>query len=162
MTSTRRAWRRHDRLAERGRHLASTREDLIAAGVDPHELPVPLRPVPPPGPRPGRVFTGPPAGPSQAEYLREISRAWAIVALACFAALAGCVAAAGAMLVINDALTWEAMLAAAAGLMWSGGALLAGTHARGLIVRARALRTQKLQPVPDGYTTLRIAPDESP
>lgn len=33
-------------LAEQGRRLASTREDLIAQGVDPNELPVPLHPDP--------------------------------------------------------------------------------------------------------------------
>lgn len=159
--STRRQWRQHDRLAERGRHLASAREDLIASGADPAELPVPLHPVPPPGRRPGRVFTGPPAGPSQAEYLRELARAWAIVALACIAAFAGCVTALGAMLTVNEALTWHTFIFAGAGLMWAGGGLLAAGHAGGLVRRARALQVPK-QPVPDGYTTLQIVEDESP
>jgi hypothetical protein len=162
MTTARRQWRQHDRLAERGRLLASAREDLIAAGADPDELPVPLHPVPPPGPRPGPAFTTPPAGPSQAQYLRELSRAWAIVALACFAALAGCVAATGAMLVINDALTWEALVGTGAGLMWSGGALLAAGHASGLARRARALQAPKPRPVLGGCVPLRVVQDESP
>ena len=128
----------------------------------PPSPPPPRPPAPPRGPRPGRVAPGPPAGPSQAEYLREIARAWAIVALACFAALAGCIAATGAMLVINDALTWEALVAAGAGLMWAGGALLAAGHATGLQRRARALHTPKPQPRIAGRAPLQVVEDESP
>lgn len=148
--TARRQWRTYDRLAENGRRLASTRDDLIAAGVDPAELPVPLHPVPPPIPRPsGRIFDGPPVGPTQAQHLRELSRAWAIVTLACVAALAGCVAAVGAMLVVNDALTWHAIVGAGGALMWAGGALISGTHASDLWRRARALTRPKLRAVPD-------------
>jgi hypothetical protein len=148
--STRRQWRTYDRLAENGRRLASEREDLIAAGVDSAKLAVPLHPVPPHDPRPsGRIFDGPPPGPSQVEHLREISRAWAIVSLACVAALAGCIAAVGAMLVINDALTWHALVGTGAALMWTGGAVLAGSHASGLRRRARALASPRLRAVPN-------------
>lgn len=38
-------------LAEQGRRLASQREDLIAQGVDPNDLPIPLHPDTPNGPR---------------------------------------------------------------------------------------------------------------
>lgn len=38
------AARRRDRLTEQGRRLASERDDLIAQGVDPAELIVPLAP----------------------------------------------------------------------------------------------------------------------
>ena len=148
--STRRQWRTYDRQAENGRRLASEREDLIATGVDPARLAVPLHPVPPHEPRPsGPIFDGPPPGPSQVEHLREMSRAWAIVALACVAAFAGCVAAVGATLVINDALTWHALVGTGAALMWTGGALLAGSHASGLRRRARALARPQLRAVPD-------------
>lgn len=150
MTTARRQWRTYERLAENGRRLASRREDLIAAGVDPNDLPVPLHPVPPSGSAPrDRIFDGPTPGPSQVEHLREISRAWAIVALACVAAFAGCISAVGAMLVINDALTWHALLGAGAALMWAGGALLAGSHASDLRRRARALTRPRLRVVPD-------------
>lgn len=143
-------WRTYDRLAENGRRLASQRDDLIAAGVDPAELPVPLHPVPPLEPRPsGRIFDGPPVGPSQAQHLRELSRAWAIVALACVAALAGSVSAVGATLVVNNAVTWHAMVGAGAALMWAGGAVLAGTHASGLRRRAHDLTRPQLRAVPD-------------
>jgi hypothetical protein len=38
--------RQRRRLAEEGRRLASQREDLIAQGVDPAELEIPLHPGP--------------------------------------------------------------------------------------------------------------------
>jgi hypothetical protein len=148
--STRRQWRTYDRQAENGRRLASEREDLIAAGVDPARLGVPLHPVPPHESRPsGRIFDGPPPGPSQVEHLREMSRAWAIVACACVAAFAGCVTAVGAMLTVNQAPTWHTFIFAGTGLMWSGGGLIAGSHASGLRRRARALARPLLRAVPD-------------
>jgi hypothetical protein len=148
--TARRQWRTYDRLAENGRRLASQRDDLIASGVDPAELPVPLHPVPPLEPRPhGRIFDGPPVVPSQAHHLRELSRAWAIVTLACIAAFAGSVSAVGATLVVNNALTWHALVGAGAALMWAGGAVLAGSHASGLQRRARALTSPRLRAVTD-------------
>jgi hypothetical protein len=39
---------RHAALLEEGRRLASDRDDLIARGVDPAELPIPLAPMEPP------------------------------------------------------------------------------------------------------------------
>lgn len=49
LMETRELERRH--FAEEGRRLASLREDLIAQGVDPNELPVPLHPDDPTGRR---------------------------------------------------------------------------------------------------------------
>lgn len=40
------------RFMEQGRQLASERDDLIAAGVDPDDLAVPIAPAVPPGPVP--------------------------------------------------------------------------------------------------------------
>jgi hypothetical protein len=58
--TARRHWRAHpsieqtssdrpDDLLEQGRRLASQRDDLIAQGVDPNELEIPLAPPPVPG-----------------------------------------------------------------------------------------------------------------
>jgi hypothetical protein len=133
---TTRRQRQYHKLAEQGRRLASEREDLIAAGVDPARLAAPLHPVPTYESRPsGRIFDGPPPGPS--EHVREISRAWAIVSLACIVAFAGCLAATGAALVITNALTWHAMVTTGLALAWLGGALLSGVHARRLGRQAR-------------------------
>lgn len=45
------------RLMEQGRQLASERDDLIAAGVDPAELAVPVAPATPPEPVPDTAPT---------------------------------------------------------------------------------------------------------
>lgn len=116
--------RKYVRLRERGRRLASEREDLIAAGVDPAELLIPLHPVEPPVPRgvarhaaqPFRVVT------REQEIARDLARVWLIVAVACFAAFAGCLAAMGAMLVVTQAPTWHAWAAGIAAVGWFTGA----------------------------------------
>lgn len=125
--TTRRQWRQWKRLAERGRKLASQREDLIAAGVDPDELPIPLYPLSPndPPPRPDR------------EQYRQLSVVWAIVAVACLGAFAGCVSATGAMLVVNNDLTWHAWVSAAGGLGWFVGMVASAAAAGRMHARAR-------------------------
>lgn len=169
--STRRQWRQHHRLAERGRHLASAREDLIAAGADPAELPIPLHPVPP-GPIRGRVWVGPatlglPAErlpiPAYQEHLAALSRAWAIVACACVAAFAGCGSTTGAALLVNDALTWHSVVTASMAVLWAGGAVWAGIYAASLHRRSRDLRRPELRAVPAAHEDITYeAPEESP
>lgn len=121
----RRDRRKRDRLAERGRHLASQREDLIAAGVNPAALAVPLHPD-------DLVSTSTPstADHEHATHLREISRVWSLVAAACVGALSGCVAATGTMLAVNQAVTWQAALCAVAALVWGYAAFYASNNAR--------------------------------
>lgn len=119
-------WRQYRRLREQGRRLATTREDLIAAGVDPDELPVPLYPVPPAVPDPGQGRV-----PEQA---RALARVWLLVAMACLGAFAGCVSAIGAMLVVNGAPTWHVWFAVGAGICWFVVMIMAAAHA-GMIVR---------------------------
>ena len=115
--------RKYVRLREQGRQLASRREDLIAAGVDPAELLVPLHTVEPASRRaarhaaqPFRVVT------HEQEIARDLARVWLIVAVACFAAFAGCLAAMGAMLVVTQAPTWHAWAAGIAAVGWFTGA----------------------------------------
>lgn len=163
MTSRRRQWRRYARLAERGRELASARDDLIASGVDPAELPVPLYPVPPPGPMPGRVWLGRLPDPHEEEHLAQLARAWVIVACACVAAFGGCGSATGAALIINGAPTWHAMFMAGLAMVWAGGAIWASIYAAKLYVRRRALRRPELRAVPDAHEDITYeAPEVSP
>lgn len=163
MTSTRRQWRRYVRAAERGRDLASAREDLIASGVDPAELPIPLHPIPPPGPVPARVMIGRLPDPHEEQHLAQLARAWAIVACACIAAFAGCMSATGAALVINNAATWHAAFMAGIAMVWAGGAIWASIYAAKLAVRRRALRRAELRAVPDAHDEITYeAPEVSP
>lgn len=155
--STRRQWRRYVRLAERGRDLASAREDLIASGVDPAELPIPLHPVA------ARVMIGRLPDPHEEQHLAQLARAWAIVACACVAAFAGCMSATGAALLINDALTWHAAFMGGVGVVWAGGAIWASIYAAKLAVRRRALRRPELRAVPDAHDEITYeAPEVSP
>lgn len=161
--STRRQWRLYARLAERGRDLASAREDLIASGVDPADLPIPLHPVPPPGPMPRRVWLGRLPDPHEEEHLAQLARAWAIVACACVAAFSGLMSAMGAALLINDALTWHAVVMGGMGLIWAGGAIWASIYAAKLLARRRALRRPKLRALPDAHEDItHEAPEVSP
>lgn len=169
--TTRRQWRQHKRLTERGRRLASRRDELIAAGADPAELTVPLYPVPP-GPIRGRVWVGPATLglpgerlpiPAYEEHLAALSRAWAIVACACIAAFAGCGSTTGAALVVNDALTWHAVVTASMAVLWAGGAVWAGIYAASLWRRARDLRRPELRAVPDAHEDITYEhPEVSP
>lgn len=159
--STRRQWRRYVRLAERGRDLASAREDLIASGVDPSELPIPLHPIPPSGP--ARVMIGRLPDPHEEEHLAQLARAWAIVACACVAAFGGCMSATGAALLINDTVTWHAAFMGGIAMVWAGGAIWASIYAANLWVRRRALRHPELRAVPDAHEDITYeTPEVSP
>jgi hypothetical protein len=148
MTTTRRQWRQYKRLHEQGRHLASQREDLIAAGADPAELPIPLRPMPPiPAPAPSvrtlerqLVNDAGHAWFVAITYMEGLSQAWWIVGVACLAASAGCIAATGAALVFSQALTWHAVVCAVLALGWLAGALVSARRARRLARRVRDTR----------------------
>lgn len=105
--TTRRQWRQWKRLANERDELTQERERLIAAGVDPDELPVPLAIVPP----------LPPTRPDQEQH-RQLAAVWAIVAFACLGAFAGSVSATGAMLVVNNGPTWHAWVAFTAAVGW--------------------------------------------
>lgn len=115
------------RLAERGRRLASQREDLIAAGHDPADLPIPLHPIEPVKPR--RSLRPVPDLDPQAEYLRQLARAYLAVAFACLGAFAGCVSAMGATLVVNPDPTWHTWFSLAAALGWGAGMVYAAVIA---------------------------------
>lgn len=123
------------RLAERGRRLASQRDDLIAAGVDPAELLVPLHPIEPVKPRrslrPVDVFD------PQGAHLRQLARAYLIVAFACLGAFAGCVFAMGTTLVVNSTPTWHTWAAAILALAWGGFMVAAAAFAGHLRYKAR-------------------------
>jgi hypothetical protein len=161
--STRRQWRRYVRLAERGRELASARDDLIASGVDPADLPIPLHPAPPPGPVPGRVMIGRAPDLREEEHLAQLVRAWMIVAFACVAAFGGLMSATGTALVVNEAVTWHATFMASLALVWAGGAIWASIYAAKLYVRRRALRRPELRAVPDAHEDITYeAPEVSP
>ena len=142
--SERRAQRQYGKLAEQGRRLASEREDLIAAGADPADLPVPMHPMPPRHGGPIRAISLDPM-PSRGEmegvvrrgHLRELARMWTIVAATCVGALAGCVTAAGTMLVVNQAMTWQTGIVLLAAAGWIILAALAAREARKLRRRAR-------------------------
>lgn len=127
--------RQHRRLAERGRRLASKREDLIAAGADPAELPVPLHPEPPAKPR--RSLRAVPDMDPQAQYLRSLATAYLAVAFACLGAFAGCVSAMGATLSVNPDPTWHTWFALVAALGWGAGMIYAAAHAGHLRHKAR-------------------------
>lgn len=148
--TTRRQRRKHERLAERGRRLASRRDELIAAGVDPAELPVPLYPVPP-APVRGRVFIGRLPDPHEEQHLAQLARAWVIVACACVTAFAGLMSATGATLVVNGAPTWHAAVMGGMALVWASGAVCASIYAAKLWARRRALRRPELRAVPDAH-----------
>lgn len=124
--------RGHRRLVERGRHLASVREDLIAQGVDPNKLPVPLYPVAPPATN---------VDPYEAGHLRQLARAWWIATMGAVTAVIACISGTGAALVIHEALTWHAFLTAGAGIVWVGVGLGTAVYARRLGRRARAYTT---------------------
>lgn len=136
--------RKYVRLRERGRRLASRRDDLIAAGVDPAELLVPDYPIDPPHPvelrsrHMARHAELP--DPDAAEPLLEsdFARVWLLVAVACTAAFLGCIAAAGAMLMVTQAPTWHVWAAAVAGLGWAGAAGGAVRVVRRLYRQARS------------------------
>lgn len=162
MTGTRRQWRRYVRMAERGRHLASAREDLIASGVDPAELPIPLHPTPPPGLVPDRVMIGRLPDPHEEEHLAQLARAWAIVACACVTAFGGLMSATGAALIVNDTVTWHAAFMGGLALVWAGGVIWAGIYAAKLWARRRALRRPELRAVPDATEITYEAPEVSP
>lgn len=156
--TTRRQRRQAERLAERGRRLASTREDLIAAGANPADLPVPLHPVMPPQHVRGRVWVGRAPDLHEEQHLAALSRAWVIVACACVAAFAGLASATGAALVVNGSPTWHAMFMAGMALLWAGGAVWASIYAATLWRRARVLRRPELRAVPDALTFTEESP----
>lgn len=139
MTSTRRKWRRYKRLHEQGRDLASQREDLIAAGADPADLPIPLTPVAP-APRTRHLPHDDDPAAMHAVHLRQLVAAAVIVAVACLAAFAGCVAAAGAMLAVNDRLTWHTWVPIITGLVWVAGMIISAAVAGRLYRHAREAR----------------------
>lgn len=157
--TTRRQWRRYVRAAERGRHLASAREDLIASGVDPAELPIPLHPMPPPG----RVMIGRLPDLHEEEHLAQLARAWGIVACACLAAFGGSMSAMGAALIINDTVTWHAAFMGGLALVWAGGVIWASIYTAKLWARRRALRRPELRAVSDALEDITYeAPEVSP
>lgn len=120
----------HRKLVERGRRLASQRETLILAGVDPAELPVPLYPVAPPPPG---------VDPVEAGHLRQLAAAWTITTCGCVTAVVACMTSTGALLVVHDGVTWQAMCTAGAGVVWLAGVVASSLHAFRLGRRARAL-----------------------
>lgn len=129
------------RRAEHGRRLASEREDLIAEGVDPADLPIPLYPI---QPRRSPLPAG--RGMDYREHLRQMARVWLCVAVACLGAFAGCVSATGAMLVVNGTMTWHSWLAVVAGIGWA--LMMVGTSAYGGLLRRRA--REEPAPEPEG------------
>lgn len=120
----------HRKLVERGRRLASQRETLIAAGVDPAELPVPLYPVAPPPPGVDLVEAG---------HLRTVAAAWAITTCGCVTAVIACMTSTGALLVVNDGITWQAIATAVTGVVWLAGVVGAGLQSYRVGQQARAL-----------------------
>jgi hypothetical protein len=130
--------RKYVRLREHGRRLASQREDLIAAGADPDDLIVPLHPTEPRSRHVGRHAELPDPGADNAPLLEsDFARVWMLVVVACVAAFAGCIAAAGAMLMVTEAPTWHVWAAFIAGLGWAGFAVAAGRIVRRLYRQAR-------------------------
>lgn len=135
------------RLARVGRRLASNRDDLIAAGADPADLPIPLIPI-----QPRRARRTPrPAGTGMdyGEHLRQMARVWLCVAVACLGAFAGCVSATGAMLMVNGAMTWHSWVATIAGLGWA--LMMLGASAYG--GRLRSLARDAATPAPEPEET---------
>lgn len=119
--------RKYVRLREQGRRLASEREDLIAAGVDPTELAVPLHPIELRSRHVGR-HADLTAMDTEAQHARDLARVWIIVAVACFASFLGCVATAGAMLVVAQEPTWHVWAAATGGVGWFIFSMAAAAH----------------------------------
>lgn len=76
-------------------------------------------------------------GAVQRGHARELARMWTIVAATCVGALAGCVTAAGTMLVVNQAMTWQTGIVLLAAAGWIILAALAATQARKLRRSAR-------------------------
>jgi hypothetical protein len=128
------------KLAERGRRLASQRDDLIAAGFDPAELPIPLHPLEPIEPVTPRRSLRPVADPDDVEaaYLRALSWAYLMVAFACLGALAGCTAAMGATLSVNPDPTWHTWVTLVGALGWGAAMVAAAAYAGRLRHEARA------------------------
>jgi hypothetical protein len=122
--------RKYVRLREQGRRLASRRDDLIA----------PLHPTQPPSRHVARHAELPGPGADDAPLLEsDFARVWMLVVVACVAAFAGCIAAAGAMLMVTEAPTWHVWAAFIAGLGWAGFAVAAGRVVRRLYRQARDL-----------------------
>lgn len=119
--------RKYVRLREQGRRLASQREDLIAAGANRAELLVPLHPIEPRSRRVGR-HADLESLDTERQHARDLARVWLIVAVACMAAFVGCIATAGAMLVVAQEPTWHVWVAATAGVGWFVGAFAAAAH----------------------------------
>lgn len=119
--------RKYVRLREQGRRLASQREDLIAAGVDPAELLVPLHPIELRSRRAGR-HADLDSLDAERQHARDLARVWLIVAAACFASFVGCVATTGAMLVVAQEPTWHVWAAASGGVGWFIFAFAAAAH----------------------------------
>lgn len=131
-----RKWRR---LAERGRRLASQRDDLIAAGIDPAELAIPLHPMPP-AEYQGATDLG------EGLRLADLTRVWALVAVACLGAVAGCLVAVGTALTVSGDVTWPVWLCVVIGVLWAGGAILSGAHALELHRRSATYFTTRTTP----------------
>jgi hypothetical protein len=110
--------RKYVRLRENGRRLASRREDLIAAGVNPAELVIPLHPAEPPRSRRSARHAQLPDPDVEKRHAADLARVWLVVVVACLAAFAGCVATAGAMLMVTQEPTWHVWVAATAGVGW--------------------------------------------
>lgn len=131
--------RKYVRLRENGRRLASQREDLIAAGVDPAKLAVPLHPIEPRPRRAGRhAELSPALDLEEAQHARDLAGVWLLVAVACLAAFLGCAATAGAMMVVTQDLTWHAIVAGVAAIGWFIGAIAAARITDRLYRQARA------------------------
>ena len=129
--------RKYVRLREQGRRLASRRDDLIAAGVDPAELIVPLHPIELRSRHIGRHAELPDPDADTPLVEADFARVWMLVVVACVAAFLGCVAAAGAMLVVTQSPTWHVWAAAIAGLGWAGAGIAAARIVRRLYRQAR-------------------------
>ena len=103
-------------IVERGRRLASQREDFIAAGGDPAELTAERYELL----RSRRLARHARLADPDVEkrHAADLARVWLVVVVACVAAFAGCVATAGAMLMVTQEPTWHVWAAATAGLGW--------------------------------------------
>ena len=110
--------RKYRSIVERGRRLASQREDFIAAGVDPADLLIPLHPAQPSRSRRSARHAQLPDPDVEKRHAADLARVWLVVVVACLAAFAGCVATAGVMLAVTQEPTWHVWAAATAGLGW--------------------------------------------
>jgi hypothetical protein len=112
--------RKYVRLRKPGKPRASQREDLTAAtmaseawyGVDVIVSDPPVRS------RRGARHAQLPDPDVEKRHAADLARVWLVVVVACVAAFAGCVAAAGAMLMVTQEPTWHVWVAATAGLGW--------------------------------------------